>query len=406
MNFYQRAFRYLWRKRVKTLLLLLVLLFVNSLILGMSMILRATEESKAAMQAKSGSKVVLEVTDRNIWITEEELERVKELDGVTSVNRLARGTVFLADFSPLTGSESTEENNRKVTLLSCDRLENDSPFEEQVYRLTEGRYITGDTERSVVMNALLAEACGLKVGDELRFETPEGKIVSAGIAGTFLSGGERKQDSEIPAVNRTENQVFVDHKTFSELFENQGYYKAAVYSSLPEQLGELEAQLGDIFPEKVGITSSDALLQQMKAPLEQVIQVAELMLTLTFLTGTVVVTLLLCMWMRTRQREMAILISLGVKKTGIFLQAFLEAATVFGIAAAGACILGNGLAGLLQSMMTGAVAGNLSLEVSLKAGDIAGLAWTGGLVVVIAVGCSLLPVLRANPRDTLSKMEG
>ena len=130
------------------------------------------------------------------------------------------------------------------------------------------------------------------------------------------------------------------------------------------------------------------------------------MLTLTFLTGTVVVTLLLCMWMRTRQREMAILISLGVKKTGIFLQAFLEAATVFGIAAAGACILGNGLAGLLQSMMTGAVAGNLSLEVSLKAGDIAGLAWTGGLVVVIAVGCSLLPVLRANPRDTLSKMEG
>lgn len=406
MNFYQRAFRYLWRKRVKTLLLLLVLLFVNSLILGMSMILRATEESKAAMQAKSGSKVVLEVTDRNIWITEEELERVKELDGVTSVNLLARGTVFLADFSPLTGSESTEENNRKVTLLSCDRLENDSPFEEQVYRLTEGRYITGDTERSVVMNALLAEACGLKVGDELRFETPEGKIVSAGIAGTFLSGGERKQDSEMPAVNRTENQVFVDHKTFSELFEDQGYYKAAVYSSLPEQLGELEAQLGDIFPEKVGITSSDALFQQMKAPLEQVIQVAELMLTLTFLTGTVVVTLLLCMWMRTRQREMAILISLGVKKTGIFLQAFLEAATVFGIAAAGACILGNGLAGLLQSMMTGAVAGNLSLEVSLKAGDIAGLAWTGGLVVVIAVGCSLLPVLRANPRDTLSKMEG
>ena len=70
------------------------------------------------------------------------------------------------------------------------------------------------------------------------------------------------------AVNRTENQVFVDHKTSSELFENQGYYKAAVYSSLPEQLGELEAQLGDIFPEKVGITSSDALFQQMKAPLE------------------------------------------------------------------------------------------------------------------------------------------
>ena len=50
MAFYRRAFLYLWRKRGKSLLLLLIFLFINTMILSTSLILRATEETKAAMQ--------------------------------------------------------------------------------------------------------------------------------------------------------------------------------------------------------------------------------------------------------------------------------------------------------------------------------------------------------------------
>ncbi|MFQ4406571.1 ABC transporter permease, partial [Clostridioides difficile] len=56
MKFYQLGFRYLQRKKGKTILLLIVLILVNSMILGTSMILRTTNESKQAMQEKTNSK--------------------------------------------------------------------------------------------------------------------------------------------------------------------------------------------------------------------------------------------------------------------------------------------------------------------------------------------------------------
>ena len=53
MAFYQRAFLYLWRKRGKSMLLLLIFLFVNTMILSTNMILRAAEDTKADMQEKT-----------------------------------------------------------------------------------------------------------------------------------------------------------------------------------------------------------------------------------------------------------------------------------------------------------------------------------------------------------------
>ena len=54
MPFYKRGFLYLARKRAKSVLLLLIFLFVNSMILSTNMILHATDRSCHA--GKSGSK--------------------------------------------------------------------------------------------------------------------------------------------------------------------------------------------------------------------------------------------------------------------------------------------------------------------------------------------------------------
>ena len=63
MPFYKRGFLYLIRKRAKSVLLLLIFLFVNSMILSTNMILHATESTEAAMREKSGAKVVCEILD-------------------------------------------------------------------------------------------------------------------------------------------------------------------------------------------------------------------------------------------------------------------------------------------------------------------------------------------------------
>lgn len=82
---------------------------------------------------------------------------------------------------------------------------------------------------------MFAELNGLNIGDIIEFETVDGINVSAEIIGLFISGSERKQSDTTLAVNRIENHIFIDNNTYSEMFENYGYYEIAVYAKNPEE---------------------------------------------------------------------------------------------------------------------------------------------------------------------------
>lgn len=406
MPFYQRSFLYLIRKRTKSILLLRIFLLVNSMILNTNMILHATERTEAAMQEKTKTKVVCEAADTANMITDKEAEKIQNLMAVTFVNRLGQQSAYLTDLTPVTASDSTEQDNLKVSLQSFDDMETDSPFEDQSYRLTDGELITPETQYGAVINAGFADANGLQIGDQISFETENGKTVTVKVIGEYLAGNESRQEKSTLAVYRIENQIYIDNTAYLELFGNSGFYKVAVYTGQPELLGSLAGEVQDILQEKAEVTTSDALYQQMKAPLTQITRVVELMRMLTVITGTVIVSLLLCMWMRSRQKEMAVFLSMGEQKFTFFLQALLEAAVLFLIAMGGACALGLLVAKGLESILLTSVTTDISMEVSLQFSDVALLLGIGSAVVVIAVLVSLVPVIRANPKDILSRMEG
>ena len=404
MKFYQLGFRYLQRKKGKTILLLIVLILVNSMILGTSMILRTTNESKQAMQEKTNSKIVAEITSKDSKITENEVNKIETLEDVSSINRIGRQEVFPNNFAPVTLNTSTDEENLKIALLSYDDLEKDSPFSEMQYRLASGDYIKHE-KKGAVINANLANQNELKVGDTIELSTEK---VSVQIIGIFMSAGnaEKDQPSETTAVNRIENQIFIDNSTYKELFKEAEFEKICIYSKRPEKLDVLETSLQKIFGNDVALSTSDTLYQQMSAPLEQISKVANLMLVLTLVTGTVVVSLLLCMWMRTRQKEVAIFMSLGKTKSEIFLQTLLEAGSVFTLSVLGATAIGKLFSGVLQNVITGSETVTENLKVVLQIQDIGMLFLLGGAVILVALCCSILPILRANPKDILAKMEG
>ena len=409
MTFYQLALRYLMRKKSKTILLFLVLVFVGSMVLSTTMILRATEDSKTLIQEKTNSKIVIGIRNERNRISDDEVEQISLLKNVSSINRQSINFAFPSNCIPFTVSDSAEIDNLKVSIFSYDDLENDSAFFEQRYRIIEGSYIKHDTKNGVVINSLFAELNGLNIGDIIEFETVDGINVSAEIIGLFISGSERKQSDTTLAVNRIENHIFIDNNTYSEMFENYGYYEIAVYAKNPEELDILETELSSIFSdnsEKVSMTTSDTLFQQTKAPLEQIIRVVNLMLILTVITGTVVITILLCMWMRTRKKEAAIFISIGKNKGSILLQVLLEAFGVFIVSVVGACGIGNVIAKILKDLLLNSQTAELTLDVALKLTDIISLFGIGSLIVLVAVIISMFPILKANPKDTLSRMEG
>ena len=405
MKFYQLAFRYLCRKKSKTFILLLVLLFINSMILGSYMILHATEDSRITMQEKMGTKAVLEVKGSDRFITENEVREIRDMDGVISVNRMADSAVYPVNFNPITNSDSEDENNWKVTLLSYDELERDSAFSDLRYRLMKGDMITEGSGKGAVINFALADANGLEIGDEMEVGTETGSVINVKIIGVFVAGSERNQMDTLPAVNRIENQIFIDNESYTGLFDNAGYRKIAVYTKKPDQVDVLVQELKDFLGSRVEITTADILYRQLEVPLNRIVRVMKFMLVFTLAAGVTITSILLCMWMRSRKREIAVFISMGKKKTDILMQVFMETAAVFCLSVFGACVIGSGMAGIMKELLMEENTAVL-LSVSLQAGDIAAMFFAGGCIAVIAVCISLLPILRANPKDILSKMEG
>ena len=90
--------------------------------------------------------------------------------------------------------------------------------------------------------------------------------------------------------------------------ESEAFLSLSVYTDNPAHLDELQQQVEPLVDDTVRISSSDSLYRQMQAPLKQVTGITTLMLGIVLVTAVIVIFLMLCIWMRTRAKEIAVLI--------------------------------------------------------------------------------------------------
>lgn len=145
----------------------------------------------------------------------------------------------------------------------------------------------------------------------------------------------------------------------------------------------------------------------MKYPLEQVIRVVRLMLMLTIGTAIIILTLLLCMWIRSRKKEIAVYVSLGESKFSVLFQILLENILVFWVSTGTAFGVGMFLPQILRDLLLSmqTLAATSSAQIGICAEDVGWLLTVGGGVLMVAVGISLIPVIIAKPKNIFSEME-
>ncbi|WP_379704066.1 ABC transporter permease [Mediterraneibacter gnavus] len=401
----KRAVRCLIRKKSKTVILFLVLLISEAMILSTGIILKASNEAKSELQKKTKTKILAGIVENNNPITMEEINKIQELKGIDRINKNTTLPIYPSNFQAVTENQNTNTENLQVRLVGYDDLKLDGAFAESEVRLVKGKYPKDKNE--VVVNQMLAEFNKLEIGDTLTVETDDGKKIEGVISGYYLSGLERKQSKEMAAVYRIENTIYAKTETIVKLQEVRGYESISVYLKKPEELDKIEKEIQNILGEKAELTKSDMLFRQMKQPLEQVMQVVKLMLYLTLGTSAIVITLLLCMWMRVRKKEIAVYISLGKSKCSILSQLLLESFLVFTISSVCSIAIGNILAEKLKDLLfAGKSISALAVKISPQLSDIGILIICGAVILFIGIGISVIPVLRTNPKDTLSEMEG
>ncbi len=405
MSFFKRALCYIRRKKSKSILLFSCFFIMCTLILSATIVLMTAQATSDSLKEKTGSKLVLENHQGDNNISAESVALLSGLDSVSRINRVAIGTAYPADFSPVTYVDSGDTSNLTITLHAYDNTETDGLFAEEKYRLLEGTPIT-EKRGGVIIDSILAEANGLSIGDMLTFRTETGANTSGKIVGIFFSGMERQQENSVMSAYRIENQIFVDHGIFASLFTSYDFSRLSVYAADPDALTTLHQQIESMLGESISITTSDALYQQIQAPLKQIIRITSLILTLIVTTAIIVISLLLCMWMRTRKKEMAVLISLGVSKLDLFLQAITESLFLLYLAIMGAITCSSLFLNKLMNNLFPSDSLIGMANIRLEGQHILMLILMGSAIVLLTVGISVSPALWASPRDTFSRVEG
>lgn len=385
MNCLQRAFCYISRKRLKSFLLFLIFTVVNCMVLGIAGIKSASDEVMKHLREDTESKVLLEIRQETEQFTEDEIEGFSDIQNINKINRLWSEKAEIPALEPVMGDEQTEP---LFTLHLQNRVDKDSPFEEKIYRLVEGDFPT--IENEIVINQMLADRNGLRVGDS---------ISGYRIAGLFLSGTERQQTERVATVNRIENQIYILAD------ENPGgYAKVICYTAEPERLDELAEALEERCSEKAYVRTNDTTFQKMKISIEQTGRITMFVLGITLITGCLVTGLLLSMWMRGRKTEIAVYVSLGIEKSNLLWQAAVEGLILYVVSFVVSEVLTDHLLPLVSS----------SLELlegaggSRKAGSAESLLLLGcGMcMVVLLTVIAVFPYLKKHPKEILSEMEG
>lgn len=400
MRAQRRAWRCLVRKPGKSLLLVLVMFLTSVLILGTTVVIDAVVQAEHALSAQTQARLVCESSDAEQPLTADDVSNIARLDGVQSVNRCLTANVTAEDCTPVTRSTSQTAANAALRLCGYDAPTQDGPFADGSYTLsTGGLDLAAD---GVLMNETLAAQNGLDVGDAITLTDASGARWTLHVAGLFHTGNEERQPAETLASERLENQLFAPAEVVAAC-SGAVLSTLSVDSASPENIEALAAQVRTLLGERATVTTADSLYQSLVAPLAQLVQVVKLMRSLAAVMGALVVALLLALWLRGRRQELAIFLSLGLKKRSLLAQVLWEsgALCLFALAfASGSVAVAAQLWGALLAQMLG-----VALELRLHAETVGLFAVGAALVIVACVLTVLAPMLLRAPKVLLSRME-
>lgn len=400
MTWIKRALCYIRRKKVKTLLLFLIFFVSVLAILGAWSVLYAADQVGRRIKENSNSKVTLESMDKEHTLDAADADKVKRLPNIVRSNRVCQTGAYANGFPLVEGSEEGEPG--RVTIHGYDDMKNDSPFEEQVCRLVEGREVKGKGE--IVVNHVLSEYAQIKIGDELSFLGEEGRHASAVVVGFFLNGNENSQTDAVYTENRMENQVYADTDFVQALCGREQYQKIAVYVADPDSLKQTAQEMEQIFGEKANVGTLDTVYQKLKYSIQQIERVTRLMFTLIGLTSVFIIGSLLCMWMRNRKTEIAVYFSMGIDRKNVFAQMCLECILLFTGAAAAASVIGLCV---FPAWISGMDAfQGAEIRSFCSAGNLLSVWGIGMGLLAVLVGLASAPYFRKQLKDILSEMEG
>ena len=452
MNFTQRAFAYISRKKGKTVSLFLVVFVVAVFLISCFGVLNASERLSrdirtslgAAFYIRANTEVSMnekgetEVKENHVHITQKEIDEIMQMGEIKYYNPINYGFAKSDTIQFVQGDKHTAENNMgKVAALRFSALAPN--FTDETAVLVEGKHITETDNGKILISEQLANANHLSVGDMLTLtHAKHGEAdgayideipVKTAYAQVEVLGIYRlnTEDTSIkPTAGVADNEIYASLDVLNELNESEaGIYTGEVdfYITDPAKLESITRNvqlLQSIDWTTHFIRTNDFQYSKIADQLSSLGDLVKILLVLVSVVSTAFLTLLLTMRMRGRMQEAGILLAAGISKGQIMAGFLLEVLSVTIMALilsyiASLCVtgfLGHSLFGELQpnllneETITAGIQNNLEIEnyLKLSAVETSLIYFCQFIVIAASTLVSSIMIMRLKPKEILSKM--
>ena len=417
MNLGIRAILYTVRKWKKTLLIFCLLLSITTLVLSGLAIADAQEEQSEELRGVTGASFT--VTANNGYtlnpVTDEMIDEIAAIDGIESYNASQWTVVNLFEndnaIEALEGQEYTKD---LFYGTGCFDSAYSPLFLTGALRLTEGHHVT-EGNGGIILYEGVAEKYGLSIGDTLEVKNgnPDDPVVECEIAGLFEVIADDTDEQATMAKPSTfydyEEYIFVDMDVMSAVSapytasEGNGISSVDFFVSDAAKLESIVQEVQEntsIDWNSYYLTVNDEVYERISSSLSDTGTLITTLIVVITVVSMVLIILILSMSVRSRKREMGILLAVGIAKPSVILQYVLETALIAVVAFPLAYLSSSKVAGTLGTLF-----GKTAENVVITPQHFALVTVAGGVLLIIAVIVSCIPALRFKPKQILSQME-
>ena len=420
MNLGLRAILYTVRKWKKTILLFFLLIFIVTLVLSGLAIADAQEEQAEEVRGITGAGFTVE---RNLstggwasgnggsystqeFITDDMLHEISSIDGIAGYDA---SIVSMPSYYNETGKiiVNTEDNviNSFYTYGSLNSEYNEL-FVSGRFKLVEGSPITEDVSNGLILSKICAEKNGLKIGDKVtgindpNNDDPEVDMEIVGLEdeATMYDAATLWDYADYAFCSKDAMEAMcVKYDDGNKLQEAHFFVEDA--AQLENVIAEVQ-NISSINWDHFIISANDEVYQNISSALSDTNTLITTLIVVITVVSMVLITLILSMSIRSRKREIGILLAVGIAKPAVILQYVLETMLIAVVAFPLAYLSSKQVAGIL-----GILFGKTEENVIVTPQHFILVAIAGSILLVAAVLVSSISAMRLKPKQILAQME-
>lgn len=420
MNLGTRAILYAFRKWKKTLLVFCLLLSITTLVLSGLAISDAQEEQAEELRGVTGASFTVSANNGYTLspVTEEMIEEIASVDGIETYNastwtivNLYNSDDTLMEVIDLYGWVDVD---CQFYGTGCYDSEYSSLFLSGALQLTKGHHVTGEGNE-IILCEEVAEKYGLSVGDTIEIKNGnEGDSrLACKIAGLYEVVVDDTDEEATMARPSSfydyEDYIFVSMDTMSQVLsdytasEGNGITSVDFFVSDAAELEHIVQEVQNntsIDWNSYYVTVNNEVYERISSSVSNTGTLITTLIVVITVVNMVLIVLILSMSIRSRKREIGILLAVGVTKLAVLLQYVLETLLITMVAFPLAYLSSRQIAGILGTLF-----GKTAENVMVTPQHFILVAIVGIILLIAAVLVSCIPVMRFKPKQILSQME-